>query len=480
MLHTSLGTRRTLARCAALALAAALILPLGPSPAAAQPVTVFAWQKFASINAKLFHRATAYDSVDKKLYLYGGFDLNGNVRNQVDAVDLSAALAGAKVDNGLRPAGAIAELWGAAGAFRAKGVDRKIYWIGGTDATATPFKQLQVHDLVHNTWTAIKPEGAFDHRVLAAAVYDPNNDVVVVQGGNERCIFFPTASIECDDPYNDTLFLQFDALTGAPRWVRGPSGPRLFGATAAFDSRLKRILLFGGTYDRIDGTNEVWTLDMTSSDYVNSKWQKLAFVNTGSLSVPGGRALHTAAYNADLNHLVVYGGDVKTIHSTSEIVAAAEVWALDLGVTPPVWRNLKTPLGDRIGASMIYDPVHKTPILYGGRGKLRTGRQTVSGDLYALTATEVVRTPTPTAVPTVSPYGPLEPRLCPTLNGRVPPAVIQNALANPADIGSFGQPSAPNRPPSPANPPKIYLGLTNINAPYNPLFNPVTFKAGCP
>ena len=42
-------------------------------------------------------------------------------------------------------------------------------------------------------------------------------------------------------------------------------------------------------------------------------------------------------------------------------------------------------------------------------------RQTVSGDLYALTATEVVRTPTPTAVPTVSPYGPLEPRLCPTL-----------------------------------------------------------------
>ncbi|MFN8424213.1 MAG: hypothetical protein U0470_12830 [Anaerolineae bacterium] len=157
---------------------------------------------------------------------------------------------------------------------------------------------------------------------------------------------------------------------------------------------------------------------MTTSDYVNAKWQRVAVVNNGALTVPAGRALHAAAYDADLNHLVVYGGDTKNIHALGEIVAAPEVWELDLNVNPPAWRNVGTPLGDRIGASMIYDPVHKAPLLYGGRGKLRAERQTVSGDLYALVAREVVFTPTPTAVPTVSPYGPLEPRLCPTLNGR--------------------------------------------------------------
>lgn len=463
---------------AAAALAAALLLA-APS-ASAQPVTVYNWQKIASINAKLFHRATAYDTVAKTLYLYGGLDLAGGVRNQLDGVDLSGALGAAKVSNSVRPDGPVAALWGAVGAFRAKGVNRTAYWIGGSDAVGTPFDQLQVFDIVRNTWQAVKPEGRFDHRVLAAAAYDPNNDVVVVQGGNERCIFFPTAQIGCDDPYNDTLFLQFDAVTDAPRWVRGQAGPRLFGASAAYDSRRKRVLLFGGTYARIDGEGEVWSLDMTTSDYVNAKWQRVAVVNNGALTVPAGRALHAAAYDADLNHLVIYGGDTKNIHALGEIVAAPEVWELDLNVNPPAWRNIGTPLGDRIGASMIYDPVHKAPLLYGGRGKLRAERQTVSGDLYALVAREVVFTPTPTAAPTVSPYGPLEPRLCPTLNGRVPPAVIQSALANPSDFGSFGQPSAPNRPPGPSNPPRIYLGLTNINAPYNPLFNPVTYKGGCP
>jgi len=461
---------------AAAAVACAALAPA----AAAQPVTVYRWQKFASINSKLFHRATAYDTVEQRLYLYGGFDLHGNVRNQLDAVDLSGALAGAKVANGLRPAGPVAELWGAVGAFRTRGVARTIYWIGGSDSAARPFDQLQVHDLVNRTWTAVRPEGRFDHRVLPAAAYDPHNDVVVVQGGNERCIFFPTAQIACDDPYNDTVFLTFDPVTDAPRWVAGPPGPRLFGAQAVFDSRLKRVLLFGGTYDRTGGTNEVWALDMATANYAAGAWQRLAVANSGPLTVPAGRALHAAAFNADLNHLVVYGGDTKNIHGPFEIVAAPEVWALDLNVAPPAWRNLGTPLGDRIGASMFYDPLHKSPILYGGRGKLRTDRQNVSGDLYALIAEEVVRTPTPTPVPTVSPYGPLEPRLCPTLNGRVPPAVIQNALANPTDIGTFGQPAVGNRPPSPANPPRIYLGLSNINAPYNPIFNPVTFKSGCP
>lgn len=480
MHRTNPTTRRSSARFIGAIGALLVAMACMTLAAAAQPVTVYNWQKIASINAKLFHRASAYDTVEKTLYLYGGFDLNGGVRNQLDGVDLSGALADTTVKNSLRPAGPVSALWGALGAFRTKGVGRTLYWIGGSDGVATPFNQLQVFDLVANTWQVIKPEGRFDHRVLAAGAYDPANDVVVVQGGNERCLFFPTAQIQCEDPYNDTLFLEFDAVTDAPRWVRGQPGPRLFGATAVYDSRAKRILLFGGTYARIDGEGEVWALDMSSSDYVNAQWKRLAVVNNGTLTVPAGRALHAAAFDADLNHLVVYGGDTKTIHALNEIVAAPEVWALDLNVNPPAWHNLGTPLGDRIGASMIYDPVHKAPLLYGGRGKLRPDRQTVSGDLYALIAREVVFTPTPTAVPTVSPYGPLDPRLCPTLNGRVPPAVIQSALANPSDFGSFGQPSAPNRPPGPSNPPKIYLGLSNINAPYNPLFNPVTFKGGCP
>jgi hypothetical protein len=69
---------------------------------------------------------------------------------------------------------------------------------------------------------------------------------------------------------------------------------------------------------------------------------------------------------------------------------------------------------------------------------------------------------------------------CNYLRSRVPDAVINAALANPGRIGGFDRPRNPNKPSSPLNPPRRYLSLSNPNVPYHPIFNRLTWVAGCP
>lgn len=105
------------------------------------------------------------------------------------------------------------------------------------------------------------------------------------------------------------------------------------------------------------------------------------------------------------------------------------------------------------------------------------------------TATPAPPTPTPrpTATRTPAPTattGPIPPtpdgRVCRFIDGRVPPAAINAALANPGAVLGWGQPNNPGLPPGPFNPPRRWLSIVNISAPYHPQFNPLVFKSACP
>jgi hypothetical protein len=69
---------------------------------------------------------------------------------------------------------------------------------------------------------------------------------------------------------------------------------------------------------------------------------------------------------------------------------------------------------------------------------------------------------------------------CAYLQGRVPPAVIQAAMANPDKVYGYLQSTNPNRRGDSYNPPRTSLTLANPNLVWNALSNPVIFKAGCP
>ncbi|RIL08748.1 hypothetical protein DCC79_13015 [bacterium] len=62
----------------------------------------------------------------------------------------------------------------------------------------------------------------------------------------------------------------------------------------------------------------------------------------------------------------------------------------------------------------------------------------------------------------------------------VPEAVIADALARPDRYHGWRYLLDPNKPPSPANPPRECLSIMNRNIPYHPLWNTVEWHVGCP
>lgn len=475
----SIEARTDLRRAAAAGLIAAAALAMALGPAAAQPAETFAWRTLGTLPLNLYHRAAAFDEAGKVLVLYGGLDLDNAARANVDVVDLSdPGLDKAVLRPNVRPSGPIAALFGSSAVARSAGGRRQIVVTGGASAVGDPFDLIQVYDLTTETWVNVRPTGRFDRRVFHASAYDPGSDVVIVHGGSERCELFPPAgAATCEDPYATTQFLVFDPTTGNPTWENGPSGPRVYGHSMAWDPQGRRALLYGGTYDGIRGNDEVWQLEMAGGRDM-AQWKR---VDVAAGAAPDGRAFHAAAFDTTRRLMVVYGGATRTIYRTGEVVATQETWALDVSASPAAWRSLGAPAGDRIGAAMAFAPGHRSAVMYGGRGRLRAGRQTVASDVLALVggvAPTPTRTPTPR--PTATPLVPLDPQACTFVTGRVPSAAIADALANPRRVSGYGEPANPSIPPGPNNPPKQYLTLLNPGVPWHPLSNSLVYKAGCP
>lgn len=100
-------------------------------------------------------------------------------------------------------------------------------------------------------------------------------------------------------------------------------------------------------------------------------------------------------------------------------------------------------------------------------------------------------TPVPTQLPPPAPTPTLpapalptpvvsQAQVCRFIRGRVPDAVIADALANPYKVGGYDRLRDPSKPESPFNPRGSYLSLRNVNVPFHPLFNSLVFRAGCP
>lgn len=70
--------------------------------------------------------------------------------------------------------------------------------------------------------------------------------------------------------------------------------------------------------------------------------------------------------------------------------------------------------------------------------------------------------------------------VCRIVRLRVPSAVITDALLHPERYYGWDDPMDPNKPPSPANPPRACLSLEHINLDYHPLWNLPRWKVSCP
>lgn len=198
-------------------------------------------------------------------------------------------------------------------------------------------------------WTELFPSGQTPTgRLQGAAVYDPMRQRFVGFGGT---INAPV----------DTWVLN---LRGQANWQSLPiDGSRPYGhygMTSVYDAAKDRMIIFGGSIDDTyyGVNNDVWELTLRGLP----QWTKL----TTSGVPPAPRRNGTAVFDPLRNRMVIYGGAVP---SGSGDLFLADAWSLDFNSDPPAWNQLSpagtVPPGRDIMAA-AYDAIHDRMIVYGG------------------------------------------------------------------------------------------------------------------
>jgi hypothetical protein len=204
------------------------------------------------------------------------------------------------------------------------------------------------------TWQQLAPGGALPApRNGHTAVYDPQNQRMVVFGGADQGYF------------NDTWSL---SLAGFPTWTQlHPAGslpaPR-WGHSAIYDPIGKRMLVFGGgstgTGNGVVVLNDVWSLSL------NGPLAWTPVYPAGLAPTP--RGFVSLLFDSRRNRAIAVGG----IGATNP--PPGDVWALNL-VGDPQWTQLNTvgsPGGFAYQAA-IYDSVSDRIVVYEGENSSNTG-----------------------------------------------------------------------------------------------------------
>ncbi len=166
---------------------------------------------------------------------------------------------------------------------------KRVLLFGGADE-----KQVygDLWKLENNVWKMLEPKNDPEPRTFASFVYDEKRKKVILFGGNGVLFGSDTNPAKF---YNDTWELKGD------KWrklnFKNSPEPRAE-AAIVYDKAKERIILFGG-YNLADGKlnkfSDTWELK-------DKTWRKL---NEGDLSARNGAAL---AFDSKLNKVVLFGG----------------------------------------------------------------------------------------------------------------------------------------------------------------------------
>jgi hypothetical protein len=214
-------------------------------------------------------------------------------------------------------------------------------------------------------WTRLNPSGdAPSPRNSHAAVHDPTRDMMYVIGGYDGA-----------NTLNDVWALKLDT---APRWRQiHTTGDLPLGRSSlgvVLDPGRDRILVFGGYSLEKGPLNDLWELSLAGEH----RWRELFPAGVG----PSPRTDFGMSYDPVGNRIVLFGGIVLTVKGDTLTKGVRnDAWALSLADL--TWSQLEPtgmPPSPRKDLSMIYDPVGKRMILFGGYDE-NGGRL---GDLWEL------------------------------------------------------------------------------------------------
>jgi RHS repeat-associated protein len=210
-------------------------------------------------------------------------------------------------------------------------------------------------------------------RYGAASAYDDAKDRLIVFGGR-------TATAEVSDVW---VLENATGLGGTPAWTPlaaggGPAARQR--ATAAYDETSNRLIVFGGCAQGCTvALQDAWVLTHANGSGGTPQWIALP-------DAPGPRSGHASAYDAANRRLIVFGGwDGTSVHG--------DVWILQdaTGEGTPAWASLSAGSGPsaRQGASAAYDAQSNRLLVFGGR----EAGGNVSGQTWALAGANGTGTP---------------------------------------------------------------------------------------
>lgn len=128
--------------------------------------------------------------------------------------------------------------------------------------------------------------------------------------------------------------------------------------SAVYDPVAKRMVLFGGSPDRRTVTDAQWSLSLERG--------REAWVKIESPVAPGPRAAHSAAYDAEKNRMMVFGGCARTLRSCRY---TNDVWEMDLTLGAEKWTAiapLNVPPPERESAAIFIRRSDQALVVTGG------------------------------------------------------------------------------------------------------------------
>jgi hypothetical protein len=311
--------------------------------------------------ARAYH-AQAYDSENKRLFIFGGQQRLTATGPVVDLNDTWIADLGTKewkqiaTDPASTPAAR--ELAGAAYVPGA----RKIYLFGGKSQSAV-YNDLWVFDLNTAAWTLQPTTNPPEKQSGAVFVYDPDFNIIILFGGSGAS-GARDGSVMCLDL--GTMSWEYIGTDGAT-----PTGCQTF--SAAFSMKLKRLFVLCGCENcRCNESADqarLWSIEFMR--FHTPTWQEAAVGSTR----PPGRAYPGFVYDSiGNNRLILFGGGCMRLSPLGHFIpdARRDLWVF--GLNASVWEQIENGkdigLLSRSGITADFDNHGSRAIVFGGSAML--------------------------------------------------------------------------------------------------------------
>jgi hypothetical protein len=214
----------------------------------------------------------------------------------------------------------------------------------------------------------------------AWAAWAPTGDLPVA-GGSRRAAPIPGTKkfylyggyigfdTTADDDGNLYRLDLADAAHTFTRLTSVGAGPARELHTVAYDAKGEQLIVFGGIATKPNqvALADTWSVKVTGD---TATWTALKTVKA-----PTPRYGSFTAFDEASRRLVVWSGAQFPVDNTDPVNAAQDAWALDLTVDPPAWSKLAptgdAPKGRRNGCSMP-DPAGRRLFVYGGTADAKT------------------------------------------------------------------------------------------------------------